>query len=175
MKVLCIWEGVRSLPQERANNIRIALDRYPDGEFHCISRSKSFFCSEFKVIDWEDTVSEIEGFFCLKDVGKFISYIYFSDWARFLFLAQNPDTLYMDTDVKLLKKYDFDKEEKFLKPKNEICILYAPKNGAASNMVPILRKKLERRPVYRMLYNIGRRMDGDWHTDISRDYFYHWR
>ena len=176
MNVLYIWEGCRPLPEERKQNIRLALDRYPQAKFFCITREKEFFDPRFNIVSWDETLRNIEDFFGVRDdISKFDNYINFSDWARFYFLVNNPDTLYMDTDVTLAKEYDFENEEKFLKPIREICLLYAPKNGAAENMIPILRKKLERRATYRILMNIGRRMNGNWYSDISRDYFWHWR
>jgi hypothetical protein len=176
MNILYIWEGRKPLPADRAENIKVALERYPDAHFKCITRLDSFFSSDFEVISWEQTKSDITGYYFLDDAGgRLISYMTFSDWARFHHLMKNPDTLYMDTDVKLLEPYPFHEQERLVKPKHEICLIYAPKNGVAVEIAPTLKERLRRQPSYILLWDIDKNLPPGSFTEISRDHFHHWR
>lgn len=108
MKILYVWDGRRELPPQRNACVSAALSLYPDAEFACITMSSSFYSAAIKVIPWDMVKAQLSAFLGVpKDAYAWHDPMCFSDWARFWFLANNPDTLYLDTDCRMKARFDF--------------------------------------------------------------------
>jgi hypothetical protein len=93
MNILFIWTGVtRPLYEWRIKCIRRALEVYPDANFKVITTLNEFFGME--VIDAREILDKLNEY----DVD-IQDPIFFSDYARYYWLARNPRTLYIDTDA----------------------------------------------------------------------------
>lgn len=131
MKILYIWDGIQQpFPEFRQANIKRCFELYPNAEYFCISKKDFFFSSDFKIIDWDSMVLEIENYF---PFGKLHGISNSSDWMRFWYLAHNPQTLYMDTDVFLNRFFDFESKTKPMFPTRDIYILYSGAEQAFGN------------------------------------------
>ena len=96
MNILFIWTGVtKPLYEWRMKCIRRALTIYPTAHFQVITTMKEFF--NMQVIEANDISNNLNDEF---SIGITLhDPICFSDYARYYWLARNPQTLYIDTDV----------------------------------------------------------------------------
>lgn len=116
---------------------------YPDAEFCCITKLKEFM--GMKIIPWEEIEDLMLRFFQWNEIPYHLNHwMCFSDWARFFFLGSYPDTLYLDTDCWILKRFDFENETKVRYSYGNICLLYAPGNGSASRFIALLKEQAKR-------------------------------
>ena len=173
MKILYIWDGeYQKLPDARHENIKTCLKFYPDAQYFCISKKPSFFSRDFKIIDWDQTVSEIETYF---DFGKLEGIGNSSDWMRFWFLAHNPDTLYMDTDITLKKGFDFHEVGRLMFPEKDIYILYSGNEDHGSDII----EAMEAEPIqhksgsFTHLVYLPKRFEKSQFETIPSDVFLH--
>lgn len=165
MNLLFIWDGAKDLPAERLENINACLTLYPDTTYYCITRLP-FFCSDkINIISWDKYEQEISDHF--KYPKTFPNLFIFTEWARFWFLANNPNTLYIDTDVKLLQYYDYESSDKYIHTDFDINLLYSPKQG-----MPNLITNMEKNKTYCRL-RLRDFIDG-YKNPQSRDYYHHW-
>lgn len=142
MNLLFIWAGdLEPLPAYRRAAVEATRAMYPDARALCISRWPEFLPG-FEVLPWDAVVEEMAADLDVAEVPVTWrrGYMAFSDWARFWFLAKNPDTFYLDTDARPVAPIPLGGLEKFTLPYWEIFALYAPQNGAAANLLPILRQ-----------------------------------
>ncbi len=171
MKVLYIWDGRHTLPDNRKAAVKATLDIYPEAECICISQFPEFYSSRFTMLDWFDIKDKMKAFLGLSATPyAWNHYMAFSDWARFWFLGHNPGSLYLDTDAKMLKRYDFDREHKALYSENNICALYSPANAKGENFLDMIQKRAKK--------NIGLLLDfhakfGAWAKPLPAEYFQH--
>lgn len=167
MKILYIWDGRDSLPESRREAVHATLDLYPDAEYSCITRNKHFISDRFQIIPWDEILFQMLNHFGLRGVPyRWLDPVAFSDWARFWFLGLCGDTLYLDTDCRMLKRYDFGGEA--VQSLGNICLLYTPK---LPDRGKILRLQEERAKV-----NIGLLIDFAYKLGwkaIPAEYFQH--
>lgn len=174
MKILYIWEDSKLLPADRAADISATMKIYPDAEYLCITKSPEFFSSAFTVISWKKVMDEMIEYFKIRSVPyNWTKYMIFSDWARFWFLSHNGDTLYLDTDARMLKKIDFTDEKMILLPSNEICVLYSPDSENKNHFLRLLKERLMGGHGLGILYHLSSSFDPAWSKRIPREYFQH--
>jgi hypothetical protein len=127
VKILYVWDGHRDLPPERLESIEATRALYPDADFFCITKLKAFM--SFTVVPWFDLMEEMIRFLGFSSMPwRWNEWMCFSDWARFYWLGMNPNTLYLDTDARMLKRYEFG-DVPVYSPRN-ICLLYPGNCGA---------------------------------------------
>lgn len=135
MKILYIWDKAE-IPLARQACVKGTLSLYPDAEVYCITKAKIF--PGMKVIPWEEMLGKMKAFLGLKRTPyAWHNPICFSDWARFFFLAHNPNTLYLDTDCRLKARFDFETHAGAVHA--GIFLLYAHYDG-----LPLLRMLKDR-------------------------------
>jgi hypothetical protein len=119
-----------------------ALSLYPDARPLCITRASSFYSPAFKVIPWDSVMGQLAAFLRVpKDAYAWTDPMCFSDWARFWFLAHNPDTLYLDTDCRLKARFDFKD-----RPMHAgIFLLYASAGFDGLALLRMLKARSEKR------------------------------
>ena len=171
MDIVYCWEGLRDLPEDRAEAIASTMNLYPDANFLCITKLHHFFSDRFQVISWDSVMQEMKAHFKFKEIPYgWNGYMCFSDWARFWYLGNHGDTLYLDTDAKMLKRFEFG--DKVVCPKREICLLYCPE-GMGGNLISLLDARARQHVT--LLLDFAEKMDPAWSEPISREYFHHYR
>jgi len=174
MKILYIWDGLREpLPKDREECISATRAIYPNAKYACITKL-NFFLEGFEVISWDDVLHQMVKDFNLSEVPRsWNRFMEFSDWARFWYLANNPNTMYSDTDCQMLKYFDFEKQIKFIYPKKEIFLLYSPQSGMGKNSMELLKYTLSKN-ITGLLLPIYTRLDKvPWATKIPDEYVSH--
>ncbi len=171
MKILFIWEGVRDLPENRAEAIASTMNLFPEAEFLCITKFHSFFSDRFQVISWDDLMEEMRLYFGFKSIPYcWLSYMAFSDWARFYYLGHHGGTLYLDTDTRMLQRFEFG--EKVVYPEREICLLYAPGNPEnRQNLLRLLKNRAKKR--VNLLLDLHSQMKSGWAEMIPSAFYRH--
>lgn len=143
MKILYIWNGKDKLNGMRNNCIEETRALYPDADYYCVTEDNEIMPFA-KKISWSKEKNKLKKFYGLKTFPKqWKNFITFSDWYRFYFLINNPNTLFLDTDCKMVKYFDFENEEKVIYAEQEICLLYAPKNNSFNAMKLTLERHIE--------------------------------
>ncbi len=172
MKILFIWEGTKDLPKSRAEAIAETMNLYPEAEYYCITKMHHFFSDKFKVIPWMVVMEEMMLFFGFQTIPyEWNRYMCFSDWARFWYLGNNADTLYLDTDCRMLKRYDFANEWRILYPEGNICILYSPDNAKGERLLALLDEQARKH--VGLLLGFYQKMNPEWSATIPNEYFRH--
>ena len=93
MNIVFIWDGFQApLYEMRTRCVRRAMDIYSEAKFTCITTLKEFFL--INIINTYDYYEKIKHYDI--DVNKYMN---FSDYARFHYLSEHEDTLYLDTDI----------------------------------------------------------------------------
>jgi len=96
MIILFIWDGLRTrISDYRLKCISRAKEVYPNAEFKCITKTTEWCPYEFDFITWSEMEKKIKD----KWNVTIESPIAFSDYARFAYLSENKNTLFLDTDV----------------------------------------------------------------------------
>ena len=140
MKLVWIWDGRVSLPESRRKAVESALDLYPEAEAICITRNAHFVSDRVRIIPWDEILCPMLDRFGLRAVPyRWLEPVTYSDWARFWFLAHNPDTLYLDTDATVLKRLNL--ADKFLYPVGNIYALYAPPRFDGENLLHLMEER----------------------------------
>ena len=171
-QILWIWFGENSVPIERQNAIAETMLVYPDAEYVCITKQKSFLDPKIKCIDPQVITDQMVTYFELKETPEvWKEYLIFSDWVRYFYIANNPDTLYLDTDCRALKTFDFSKVEKVLNPKFDIFLLYSPANGIGKEILPILKEQSKK--CISLTVFLARTIKPLWAGEMPEGYFKH--
>lgn len=145
------------------------MDLYPNADYFCITRLKFFISERFTLISWDDLLMRMADHFGFNEIPYgWHDPMTFSDWARFYYLAYNPDTLYLDTDCKMTEKYFFETERKFIHSPGNICLLYSP-NQTAMHPLEMIRERTN----VGLLIDLAFKMDRKWSKPISSQYFKH--
>jgi hypothetical protein len=135
--ILYIWNGKNELPDNRIICIENTHNVYPDCTYHCLTNKTPLPFLE--PISWDDEMLKVASFFAIDNIPKqWEDFMTFSDWYRFYHLINHPNTLYLDTDCKINKMYDFESRGKLIYPQNEIFLLYSPINGSFAKIKPLL-------------------------------------
>lgn len=172
MKILWIWFGENALPIERKNAIAETMLVYPDAEYVCITKQKAFLDPKIKCIDPQVVIDQMKVYFELKETPEvWKEYLIFSEWARYFYIANNPDTLYLDTDCRMLKQFDFNKAEKVLNPSLDIFLLYSPQNGIGKEILPILKEQAKKCIANTVF--LARTIKPAWAGEMPGEYFKH--
>lgn len=103
MTILFIWLGITGeFDLWRKMCIFRAKKLYPEAKVKIISSSKKLF--DFDIIDAHEIKEKLKenNWFC-----KFEDYILFSDYARFYWLMNYKNTLYLDTDTWCKRRYEY--------------------------------------------------------------------
>ena len=99
--VLFIWIGNNTpLYEWRTKCIRRAMEVYPDFNFKVITGLKSFF--GFETIKLEPIFEAIKEY-NVRPISDG-HHMNFSDYARYYWLSNHPNTLYLDTDTWCIKR-----------------------------------------------------------------------
>lgn len=171
MKILYIWHGERHLPESRAQAIAATMNLYPDAEYFCITTLGHFFSDAFKVISWDYVMDcMLRSFDFQERPYRWNEYMCFSDWARFWYLGNHGDTLYLDTDAQMLKRYEFG-GDKVIYPEREICLLYSPASEARIKLLDLLEQRAGQH--VNLLIDFAGKLNPAWSTTISREFFHH--
>jgi len=145
MDILFIWFGkVEPLYAWRDACIRRAFELYPEANFKCITTLKDFYGME--IIDAEEVAAKMKSEGYYSDIDNFIA---LSDEMRFWWLARNKNTLYLDTDIYCVDKFNTDNTPK------KSCI-EALWNG--DNYLPFI-KILETRAKGELFIDIEEKLD----------------
>jgi hypothetical protein len=172
LKVLYIWFGENPLPIERQNAIAETMAIYPNAEYICITKQKTFIDPKFKCIDPQEIIEQMLTYFGLVEIPeRWKTYLIFSEWARYFYIAQNPGTLYLDTDCRMLKQYDFENEKKVLNPHNEIYLIYSTQSGIAKEILPIMKEQVKKVIASTILF--AHLMNPLWGAEMPPEYFKH--
>jgi hypothetical protein len=172
MNLLFIWDGRNSLPESRAEGIKRTLDLYPEAIPYCITRNKSFVSERFQIIPWDPLLIEMADYFAFKQMPyRWHEPVTFSDWARFYWLALHGDTLYLDTDAAMVKRYAFDREYKLVYSPRNICLLYAPAVFPREHLLSLLAARA-RQHVGILLDLVGK-FRPEWSKPIPSEFFQH--
>lgn len=102
-RVLIIWDGGRQLDAFRLECIRRVKEVYPDVKLSCITKDADLLP---EIIDehvmWDFAEKKLwEKWFVKSKEAKTLS-----DYFRYLWLSENPHTLYIDTDIYLHEKIE---------------------------------------------------------------------
>lgn len=96
INVLIIWDGQRELDSFRLECIKQIKKIYPDTKLTCISKNEKILPDYIdSVIKWEDAEEELWNTWFVKSQESKV----LSDYFRYLYLAREPYTLYIDTDI----------------------------------------------------------------------------
>ena len=100
------WESHKLIIPYLMRCIQRATEVYPDAQFVAITNKPEVFPECFRFITCAEDKEELLDVYDTKDDRDRINrhYIFFSDYARMHYLANNPDTLYIDTDTYCLKR-----------------------------------------------------------------------
>jgi hypothetical protein len=111
-------------------------------------------------------------YFGLKSIPyKWADYMTFSDWARFYWLSLHGDTLYLDTDAAMVKRYAFDQESKLVYSPRNICLLYASSVFPREHLLHLLETRA-RQHVGILLDLVGK-FRPEWSKPIPSGFFRH--
>lgn len=172
MHILYIWDGRYALPENRRAAIEATLSLYPEARASCITRLKHFVSDQFEIIPWDDILFQMMNHFGFRSIPyKWMDPVTFSDWARFWYLGNNGDTLYLDTDCKMLKRYAFEKEFKAIYSPGNICLLYAPDGFKRENFLAMLEARA--RQHVGILMDFAGKFGSAWAKEIPSEYFQH--
>jgi hypothetical protein len=139
MEILYIWNGKNELSQQRKDCMERVHNLYPECTFTCLTNSSPL--PFLFPVPWDKSLREVATFFSISEIPKqWDNFMAFSDWYRFYYLINHPDTLYLDTDCKLNVRYDFESKGNLIYPENEIFLLYAPSNGIFAKMKLLLER-----------------------------------
>jgi len=164
MRILYIWD--QNLPRARAECLDATELIYPDAEYICITKEPTF--RGYTVIPWEEVGEALLRFKGWKTLPYHWNHpLIFSDWARFWFLGNCWDTLYLDTDARMLERIEFGEKVRY--SPNDTHVMYSPQNGAGGHLLPILREHST--PVFH--HTIVYRFDSAWSEPLSRDSYHH--
>jgi hypothetical protein len=142
MNLLFVWDGKREIPQDRKACVQSALSLYPDAKAFCITKQSEFM--GMTVVPWENAKGQMAAFLRIpKDTYAWNDPMTFADWARFWFLAQNPNTLYLDTDCRMKARYDFETHGRDTHA--GIFLLYANAANEGLSILRMLRERAEQR------------------------------
>lgn len=142
MNLLFIWDGRRDLPPERKAAVQSALSLYPDAQAFCITKQSEFL--GMKVVPWENIKAQISAFLAIpRDPYAWLDPMTFADWARFWFLAQHPNTLYLDTDCRMKARYDFETHGRNMRA--GIFLLYANVGSDGLSLLRMLKERAQHR------------------------------
>ena len=132
MNILFIWDGTE-LSDYRRECVLRAKKIYPDVHFVCILKGDWPF-NGFECIEWDGIKKEI-----IKRYGIGVDETRpFSEYARFMYLSENPFTLYLDTDIYCIKKMIEVHKTGYWK--TDICALWNGNNTAIFHEVVKNRK-----------------------------------
>lgn len=172
MQILYIWDGRHELPAWRKARIDSTMSFYPDAEYVCISQFPTFHSSRFHMVNWFDVMDQMKAHFNLKEIPfRWRDPVCFSDWARFWWLGIYGNTLYLDTDAKMVRYYDFEAETKVIHSPDNICLLYSPKGFARGHFLKLQEAQAKR--YMGILMGIHTRFSPEWSKPIPPDYFEH--
>jgi hypothetical protein len=146
VKIFYAWDGRNPLPESRRLAIDATMELYPDAEYACVTRLPFFHSERFKAISWDALGEEMRIFFGFDEIPyPWNSPSVFSDWARFYWLFNVEDGLYLDTDIRMLEYFDFQKSKKLLFSPGNTCLLYRP---VGFDMHPILEMMRTRAKIH---------------------------
>jgi hypothetical protein len=172
LKILYIWDGRDSLPESRREAIEATLELYPDAEYSCITRNKHFVSDQFSIIPWDEILFQMLNHFGLRNVPyRWLEPMTFSDWARFWHLSHTPDTLYLDTDCRMLTRYDFQAQGKAMYSPGNICLLYTPKGFDGRHFLDLMEARAKVN--IGLLLDFHYKMRPEWAAPAPADCFRH--
>ena len=129
MKILFFWIG-NELPEERKSAIASTMALYPEAQYFCITDQKYFVSPKIGCIDPQSIIDDMMRYFGFKVMpGQWKSPVILSDWARFFYLSVNPNALYLDTDCRMVKRFDFEGQANCLHAESDYYLIYSPKAG----------------------------------------------
>lgn len=157
MRILYVWDKPE-IPDTRKACVTGTLSLYPDAEAFCITKAPKFM--GMKVIPWMEVLGKMKAFFGFqKTPYAWNNPMCFSDWARFWFLANNDNTLYLDTDCRMKARFDFETNGAFVQSDGNICLLYAPKGWNGNSL--LLKLKDRARERVNLLYDFRSKLDAE--------------
>lgn len=173
MNILHIWKGDREISRDRISTIEQVHELYPDANFLLLTNGNPLLPYQ-KIINWEEEKERMIKFYNLSFFPtQWNEYMAFSDWYRFYYLINNPNTLFLDTDCRMLKHFDFEKEDKIIYTYNEICLLYSPSNNSFGNLKKILDRYIELK-LYGLLVSLSLHIENQSFTkNLDNSYFKH--
>lgn len=169
MNLLYIWDGFNPLPESRRKAIEATTALYPEAKRLCITRQKAFLPG-FEIVPWDNLRDSMTRHFGFRSPPyAWNNPVTFSDWARFFWLATHGDTLYLDTDAKMLKLYAFGPEMVY--SKGNICLLYVPKDFDGARFLSMLGRRAKLH--VGILMDFAYKFDVRWSKPIDSSYFQH--
>jgi hypothetical protein len=145
------------------------LDLYPDANVQCITQSDQFVSDHIGIIPWNEILFTMTSIFGFRDIPfRWHDPMTFSDWARFFWLGTHPDTLYLDTDCRMLKPYPFEDDGLMIHSPGNICLMYSPLTGLAARLLWILKNH---QPA--ILMDTIHHFHPSWSKPIPEEYFRH--
>lgn len=103
MKILFTWKTHKRIDKARLACIKRAREIYPDAKFVFITDDRSFVEEGDEVLPVRRVTKILVNDFKVMP-ARLRSYLGFTDYAKFWYLSQNENTMYLDTDVYCLKK-----------------------------------------------------------------------
>lgn len=148
------------------------MDLYPEADYFCITRLKHFISDQFQVILWEDVLFQMLNHFGFREVPyQWMDPVTFSDWARFWWLGEHEETLYLDTDCKMLQRYSFEKEPQVIYSPGNICLLYSPQGFKREHFLALMEERAKHH--VGLLLDFAGKFGPAWSKPIPKEYFQH--
>jgi hypothetical protein len=133
--------------------LQIHFGELNDERKACIESVKQYYsdCNYIFIDDPEPYVLKIMDHFNIKqrprrfDVNNLKGKVVLSDWIRFWICANNPDLLYLDTDVIVNKRFEFTENGKpymleMTYPAHDYCVIYS--NNCKNFFIDEMQKRI---------------------------------
>lgn len=166
MRILYVWD--KDLPAWRSAYLDATEALYPDAEYLCITKESYF--RGYTVIPWDEIGEALMRTFHFKEWPyRWNHPLVFSDWARFWFLGNCWDTLYLDTDAKMLERIELGERVRY--SPGDTHVLYSPPSGESRHFLTLLHAQAT--PVFH--HTIVNRFTSDWSEPLPRTCYFHGR